>query len=189
MNLFVSRLNKIWDRITSDELLHNKGLGNEIGFYIFDYPPEKEPQMREHIRFIIKRFEKERAELSVIHIDLFDLMIGYLKERNLLDKTLHYEKNKGSDVVLKDLSKTLNAGKLAQEFAQKVEPENRDLVLVSGVGKIWPLLRSHLLLNNLQPLMGNTPLVMFYPGRYSGQDLRLFDRLEGKNYYRAFRLI
>lgn len=189
MNLFENRLNKIWDRITSDELLHNKGLGNEIGFYIFDYPPENELHMREHIRFLMKRFEKEKTELSVVHIDLFDLMIEYLKDRNLLDKTLQYEKDKGSDAVLKGLGKTLNAGRLAEEVTQKVQPENLDLVLVSGVGKIWPLLRSHLLLNNLQPLMGNTPLVMFYPGKYSGQDLRLFDRLEGKNYYRAFRLI
>lgn len=189
MNLFENRLNKIWDRITSDELLHNKGLGNEIGFYIFDYPPENELHMREHIRFLMKRFEKEKAELSVVHIDLFDLMIRYLKDRNLLDKTLQYEKEKGSDAVLKNLGKALSAGRLAEEFTRKVEPENRDLVLVSGVGKIWPLLRSHLLLNNLQPLMGNTPLVMFYPGKYSGQDLRLFDRLEGKNYYRAFQLI
>ena len=189
MNTFEDRLNKIWDKITSDELLHNKGLGNEIGFYIFDYPPENELQMREHIGFLMKRFEKEKSELSVIHIDLFNLMVEYLKERNLLDKTLQYEKNKGSDAVLKGLSKTLSAGRLAQEFSRKVEPEECDLILVSGIGKIWPLLRSHLLLNNLQPLMGNTPLVMFYPGRYSGQDLRLFDRLEGKNYYRAFRLI
>ncbi|MEA3222977.1 MAG: DUF1788 domain-containing protein [Thermodesulfobacteriota bacterium] len=189
MDTFDDRLNKIWDRIISNELLHNKGLGNEIGFYIFDYPPEKEIQMREHIGFLMKRLQKERPDLRVNHIDLFTLMVEYLKGRNLLDKALRYEEETGQDGLLKALSKPLGAERLAKAFTMKAEPDKNDLILVSGVGKIWPLLRSHLLLNNLQPLMGGTPLVMFYPGEYSGQDLRLFSRLKEKNYYRAFRLI
>jgi Domain of unknown function (DUF1788) len=46
-----------------------------------------------------------------------------------------------------------------------------------------------LLLNNLQPVMGNTPLLLFYPGRYDGQSLRLFGKLKNNNYYRAFKRI
>ena len=52
------------------------------------------------------------------------------------------------------------------QFAREYEIEN---AVLSGVGSVWPLLRSHSLLNNLQPVMGKTPLVMFYPGRYDGQ--------------------
>lgn len=189
MESFDDRLNKIWGRITSSEFLHNKGLGNEIGFYIFDYPPDKEPQMRDHISFLMKHIKKERPELKAEHIDLFTLMIDYLKDRNLLDKAFKYEETKGSDGLLSALCKTLSAERLAEAFVKKAEPDKKDLVLTSGIGKVWPLLRSHLLLNSLQPLMGYTPLVLFYPGQYSGQDLRLFNRLEGKNYYRAFRLV
>ena len=58
------------------------------------------------------------------------------------------------------------------------KPEQHDLVIVSGVGSVWPLLRSHTLLNNLHPIMGKTPLVMFYPGRYDGQSLRLVRQAE-----------
>ena len=74
-------------------------------------------------------------------------------------------------------------------FAEVAKPEQHDLVIVSGVGSVWPLLRSHTLLNNLQPVMGNTPLVMFYPGRYDGQSLRLFGKIKSNNYYRAFKLV
>jgi len=189
METFEDRLNKIWGRITSNELLHNKGLGNEIGFFIFDYPPEEELHMREHIAFLMKRLQKERPDLRTEHIDLFTLMVEYLKERNLLDKALKYEETKGPDGLMNALSKTLSAERLAEAFVRKAEPDKKDLILVSGVGKVWPLLRSHVILNCLQPLMGYTPLVIFYPGQYSGQDLKLFSILESKNYYRAFRLI
>jgi hypothetical protein len=74
-------------------------------------------------------------------------------------------------------------------FAEFAKPEQYDLVIVSGVGSVWPLLRSHTLLNNLQPVMGKTPLVMFYPGRYDGQSLRLFGKIKSNNYYRAFKLV
>ena len=83
----------------------------------------------------------------------------------------------------------LHEDKLALVFAKAAQPEQHDLVLVSGVGSVWPLLRSHSLLNNLHPVMGKTPLVMFYPGRYDGQSLRLFGKLKSNNYYRAFKLV
>ncbi len=189
MGSFEERLNKIWGRITSDEFLHNKGLGNEIGFYVFDYPPENELDMRKHITFLMKRLDKERSDLKAEHIDLFTLLIEYLKGRGLLEKTLQYEQTKGSDEFFKTLNKMLSAERLAEAFVKTAVPDAKDLILVSGVGKVWPTIRSHLLLSSLQPLMGYTPLVLFYPGQYSGQDLRLFNRMEGKNYYRAFQLI
>jgi bacteriophage exclusion system BrxB-like protein len=83
----------------------------------------------------------------------------------------------------------LHESKLGSLFAEVAQPEQHDLVIVSGVGSVWPLLRSHSLLNNLQPVMGKTPLVMFYPGRYDGQSLRLFGKLKNNNYYRAFKLV
>jgi bacteriophage exclusion system BrxB-like protein len=73
--------------------------------------------------------------------------------------------------------------------AETARPDQHDRVIVSGVGTVWPLFRTHSLLNNLQPVMGKTSLVVFYPGRYDGQSLRLFGKLKNNNYYRAFRLV
>jgi hypothetical protein len=70
---FKQRLDKILDRITSEELLTNKGLGDEIGFYIFDYPPEYELEMREHIQFLRKQLPKKRSDIRFQHINLFEL--------------------------------------------------------------------------------------------------------------------
>ena len=85
---FTERLNKILDRITADDFLHGKGLGNEIPFYAFDYPPERELEVREHIVFLRAQLDKQHPELRVAHVNLFELIIGHLKDRGVYDKAL-----------------------------------------------------------------------------------------------------
>jgi hypothetical protein len=168
---FTERLNKILDRITSDDFLHGKGLGNEIPFYAFDYPPEHELEVREDVAFLLTQIPKRRPELRFVHVNLFDLIIGHLKGRGFYEKALDLQKKKGDAALLKALAPPLDAGKLATVFADAVKPAEQDL------------------LNNLHHRMGGTPLMLFYPGVYDGQSLRLFGILPDKPYYRAFRLV
>ena len=91
--------------------------------------------------------------------------------------------------MLNALEKVLGAEKLAPVFVQAAAPEKNDLIFVSGVGSVWPLLRTHSLLNNLHSRMGKTPLVVFYPGEFDGRSLRLFGKIKPSPYYRAFQLI
>jgi len=183
------RLNRILPKLVSDELLSGSGLGNEIGFYVFDYPAEDELRVREHIQFLLDHLPKSKPGLQVKHVNLFDLVIDYLKSRNLLDRAIQMQRAQGDEAVFKALSAPLHESRLAQVFADAAQPSQHDLVLVSGVGSVWPLLRSHTLLNNLHPVMGKTPLLMFYPGKYDQLTLQLFGILASKNYYRAFKLV
>ena len=183
------RLNSILPRITSDDFLSGKGLGNEIAFYIFDYRPEEELRIRDHIRFLLEHIPKQKPDLRVKHVNLFNLVIDHLKERGLLDRCFKKQKEEGDVALEKALRSPLKAEKLVDIFVAFVQPKEQDLVLVSGVGSVWPLVRTHSLLNNLHPVMGSTPLVMFYPGRYDGQTLKLFGRIKNDNYYRAFKLV
>jgi len=187
--LLTDRLNQILPTITTTDFLSGKGLGNEIAFYIFDYDPEEELQIREHINFLLAQIPKTAPDLKVTHINLFDLILDYLKERKLLDKVLQMQQQKGDAAVQKALAAPLHASKLLPLFEKAAAPEENDLVLVSGVGNVYPLLRTHSLLNNLHPIMGQTPLVLFFPGKYDGQALKLFGSLQDDNYYRAFKLI
>ena len=183
------RLNEVLPKVTSTDFLSGKGLGNEIAFYIFDYPPEAELQIRKHIQFLMAHIPKNRPGLRVKHINLFNLIVDHLKERNLIERSFEMQRVKGDETLQKALSGPLKTEKLVQIFVEVVQPEEQDLVLVSGVGSVWPLVRSHNLLNNLQTVMEQTPLVMFYPGRYDGQTLRLFGKIKSNNYYRAFKLV
>lgn len=183
-----TRLNKVLDRLLEEDFLSGRGLGNEIAFYIFDYPPERELEVRDRIQVILRDIGKRRPDLRVSHVNLFDLVIDHLIERGLLDKSIEMQAKKGNTALRSALSAPLQAGKLAKVFERVVDPRSRDLVLLSGVGSVYPMLRSHSLLNNLHAVMAGKPLVMFFPGSFDGQSLRLFNKLHDENYYRAFRL-
>ena len=187
--LLKQRLNKILPRLESSKFLERFGQGGDIDFYIFDYPPEEELAVREHTKIIFEHLAKKRPDLRVQHVNLFELMVDHLKERNLLDRAFKLQQQKGDAALKKALAAPLNETKIAQAFVAKARPEEADMVIMTGVGSAWPLLRSHTLLSNLHALMGMTPLVMFYPGVYDSQGLSLFGRLEDRNYYRAFRLV
>jgi hypothetical protein len=176
--------------LISDELLQNKGLGNEIGFYVFYYPPEFEMEAREHIQFILRQLPKKKPDLKFKHINLFELIISYLKSRKLLDRSIAMQKKDGDQKLFSSLIKgPLDPKQFSKAFVEEADPQHHDLILVSGVGSAYPLLRSHNLLNNLHSLMENTPLVLFFPGIYTGQGLRLFGKMKEANYYRAFQLV
>jgi len=183
------RLNKIMDRIQAPALLSNSGLGNDIGFYIFDYPPEDELVVREYVRFMLETLAKKNPDLKISHVNLFRLLIDYLKEREIYERALDIQKTKGEEALRKVLKGPLHEEKIAKAFVAVAQPDKHDVVIMTGIGNVWPLFRSHTLLNNLHPFMQGTPLVVFYPGIYDGQGLRLFGRLSDNNYYRAFRLV
>ncbi len=187
---FEERLNLILPRLRSDDFLSSQGLGNEIGFWIFDYPPEREGDMQDFLhKTVIPALGKSHPPLRVAHLNLFDLITTLLEERNLLDKVFEMQQTKGDEAVLAALRPVLKEDKLAQKIVEQVDLNETDVFMITGVGSAYPMLRTHTLLSALHPLMGNTPLLMFFPGTYDGYSLKLFNKLSEDHYYRAFRLV
>lgn len=108
--------------------------------------------MRDYLRTLLDYIPKQKHGLRVKHIDLFDFVMDYLKSRKLLDKAIQMQRDKGDESLKKALAGLLHESKLSAVFAEVAKPEQHDLVIVSGVGSVWPLLRSQTLLNNLHPL-------------------------------------
>ncbi len=184
------RLNQILPHITSRDFLDGKGLGNEIGFWIFDYPPEREMDVRGFVSgTVLPALAKQAQPVKTAAVDLLKLVTELLEERKLLDKAMEMQKSKGDDSTLAALRSVLKEDKLAQKIASQHDIANLDLLILTGVGSVYPMLRTHTLLSALHPIMGNTPLLMFFPGRYDGHSLRLFNTLAEDHYYRAFRLV
>ena len=44
--------------VKHSRLLGGRGLGNEIAFYIFDYPPQQELRVRDHVRFLLEHIPR-----------------------------------------------------------------------------------------------------------------------------------
>jgi hypothetical protein len=187
---FDERLNQVLPRLLSADVLDNRGAGGEIGFWIFDYPPERELDMRQWLDDVIRPgIQKQRPGLRYTVIDLFQEVIALLEERKLLDKAYDMQMHKGDDALLASLRSVLKEDRLAARLVERHDVANQELVIFKGVGAVYPMLRTHTLLSALHPHMKHTPLLMLYPGRYDGLSLKLFNQLSDDNYYRAFRLV
>lgn len=187
---FEERLNQILPRLVSPDVLSNQGAGGEIGFWIFDYPPEEEMAMRAWLADVIEPgLHRQVPAVRFQTVDLFQLVVDLLDERKLFDKACEMQANKGDAAVLASLRSVLKEDRLAARMTEKLDVAQLDLLIVKGVGAVYPLLRTHTLLSALHPHMRNTPLLMLYPGTYNGQSLSLFNALSDDNYYRAFRLV
>jgi hypothetical protein len=136
----------------------------------------------------------QQSGVRVLDINLYDLSIELLQNRGIWNQVLEL-----GTTVSKEELKELLQGVLDPEthlipaIAEKIERTEFDVMFLSGVGEVFPYIRSHNVLNNLQSTAKEQPTVMFFPGAYthsleSGASLDLFGRLHDDKYYRAFNL-
>ncbi len=191
MKTIEQRLDLVEEIIKKPSFRKNKGLGNEVGYYIFDYPADKEMLIRERVNYIKKKYENSPDGFQVVVFDLYDIIIDTLQAKGYIDKTIEMEKKKGFDRVIRAIENTMritSEDSLIVNFIKENTPDN-SVVFLTGIGKCFPILRSHTVLNNLHQIVDHVPVVMFYPGEYDGQELILFGEIKDDNYYRAFKLV
>lgn len=187
------RLGEIKEKITEESFRENKGLGNEIGFHIFDYEPEYEMLVRDYIHNLKRQIEREYDKIKIKEFDLYEIMLEVLDEKGYLQKNFQMEQKKGSEYVFKATEKTLRLtsqkedNKIVQYIIDRTADD--EIVFLTGVGKVWPIIRSHTVLNNLHRALDHVPVVLFFPGTYDGGSLMLFNEIKDDNYYRAFQLV
>lgn len=182
------KFESIHQKITTPAFLEMKALGGEVPFFITSYPIEEQNIVYSEIKRLKKRLYEEG--IHVVQINLYDLVIEILQQRNLLDKLLKKEKELGSERVKKTLLGVLDIQKsIIPLIRQKVaEHPEAKILFLTGIAEVYPYLRSHVILNNLQSAITHIPTLMFYPGTYTGRSLELFGRFKDDNYYRAFNL-
>lgn len=191
MSLLAQRFDKAEQIIKKPSFRENKGLGNEVGYYIFDYPAEEELYVRERIEYIRKKNEESSDDYKIVVFDLYEIVISILKSKGYLEKCYDIEKKKGFQRVstaVSNLMRITSTDGLIVEYIRERIPE-KSIVFLVGIGKCFPIIRSHTVLNNLHQVVDDVPVVMFYPGKYDGQELVLFNEIKDDNYYRAFKLV
>lgn len=178
------QLDRIKKRISDANFLANKGLSNEVGIHVFTYAAEHELMVRDYIEQLANT---PSDVYRVILLDMYKLFIDILAEKRVLSSVAGLEERKGKDYLLIQLQKIATP----EEFIAKMryKPKPGDVLFLIGVGKVHPFMRAHKLLDSMQQVFLKTPIVMFYPGEFNGQNLSLFDRFHDGNYYRAFNLV
>ena len=183
------RLDLIKDKIHEETFIDGRGLGNEISFYIFDYDPRDELKVRDHVDYLINDYFKvPHHNRRIIEFNLYEMFLDITKEKNIYDKIFKMEENGGKEFLYRALTTFARP----EIFLEKIKKEKSDynVLFITGVGQIYPIVRTHNILNNLQDILEDkTPVILFYPGQYNEQELQLFNKLEAENYYRAFRLV
>lgn len=185
------RLDELKDKLVDPKLLSNKGLGNEVGFYVFDYEPEQELVVREAIPNIKKYIERENSEAKIQVFDLYDIVLEFFEQKGYMEKNFKMEDKKGSEFLFDKMKKAMRIATerdwIVQYITEHLDEES--MIFITGVGKAFPLIRSHTVLNNLQTVVEKKPLILFYPGKYEDGSLKLFSRFLDDHYYRAFKLV
>ena len=178
--------------ITSERFLKMQGIGNEVPFYICPYPPEEAVEMARMQKQLVNTIEN--SGVHVLAINLYDLVIDLLKQRGIFERMLAVEASSGKDEFRDTLQGVLDPeSHLVTAIAKSMQAAVFDVMFLTGVGQVFPYIRSHRVLNNLQATAVAQPTVMFFPGVYTqslekGASLDLFGRLHDDKYYRAFNI-
>ena len=178
--------------ISGQRFLQKQGLGNEVPFFICPFKPEESIQMERLQRQLVNQLSQ--TGVRVLEINLYDLSIEILKDRGIWKQVLEMEATVSKDQLKELLQGVLDPeAHLVPAMAAKLASNEFDVLFLSGVGQVFPYIRSHNVLNNLQSTAKEKPTVMFFPGDYthsleSGASLDLFGKLHDDKYYRAFNI-
>lgn len=179
--------------LSGERFLKMEGLSNEVPFFIYPYDPEHAPDVAKAKKRIMTRLANEG--ITVREINLYDLSVEILKERGDWEEVLEVEPDLDKAEFTEMLQSMLNPQQqLAPAIRRRLADGGFDIVFLTGIGEVFPYIRSHNVLNNLQSVVVGRPMLTFFPGRYEqsntlGSSLVLFGRLKDDQYYRAKNIL
>ncbi len=158
-------LDRIKGRISDANFLANKGLSNEVGIHVFKYAPQHEMIVCDYIKRLITT---PSDQYRIIERDLYKIFLEILEEKRVLGTVAGLEEKKGKDYLLTQLQKIATTEAFLAKM--KYAPHQRgDVLFLTGVGKAYPFMRAHKMLDSMQQAFSDIPIVMFYPGEFNGQ--------------------
>jgi Domain of unknown function (DUF1788) len=175
--------------LSGERFLRMEGLSNEVPFFIYPYDPEDSLEVARSKKRIKNRLANKGIEVH--EINLYDLSVEILKERGVWDRVLALEPDQDKADFRELLQGMLDPQlHIAPAIRAKLAEGEFDIFFLTGIGEVFPYIRSHNVLNNLQSVVTGKPMLLYFPGRYEqsdalGSSLVLFGRLKDDQYYRA----
>jgi hypothetical protein len=173
--------------IQMKKFLKMEALGGEIPFFISTYNPEQGLEITKAIHGLKNKLETKG--IKILELNLYDIAIDILNEQLGEGEIFELEKQMDKDEFKSALQSVLDISEvLMPQIKRLIDNNPSQVYFLTGVGNVFPFIRSHNILNNLQNVAKDAPTLMFFPGRYNGQSLELFGKFKDDNYYRAFNL-
>jgi len=189
---FPERFQHLLKVISGQRFLNKQGLGNEVPFFICPYKAQEAVAMQRLQAQLVSNLAQQG--ITVLDINLYDVSVQILEDRGIWDQILDLEPTVKKSELLELLQGVLDPERhLVPAIAAQLSQNTFDVLFLSGVGEVFPYIRSHNVLNNLQSTAKDQPTVLFFPGNYShslasGASLDLFGRMHDDRYYRAFNI-
>ena len=186
------RFQHLLQLIASPRFLQKQGLGNEVPFFICPFDPKEAAAMQQMAGQLANRLGQNGVR--VLEINLYDLSVKLLQARGIWEQMLEMEESVSKEQFQELLQGVLDPeNHLVPAIATKMAQQPFDVMFITGVGEVFPYIRSHNVLNNLQSTAKEQPTVLFFPGKYTqsletGASLDLFGLLHDDKYYRAFNI-
>ena len=185
MDDVMKNLSRVSARLSEEMFLTNKGLSNEVGIHVFCYDPKDELTVRAYFETLKSKTD---VPYRLIECDLYKIFLKICEEKHILKSIPNMEERKGKEYLAEQLQKVATPEAFVEKM--KYEPHQKgDVLLITGIGKVYPFMRSHKILDNIQHIFSDIPVLMLYPGTFNGQDLGLFGKFLDGHYYRAFNLL
>lgn len=175
----------IFNKLVSPEF--GKNLGGELPLFIQPIPAEQQDAAESQIRRLSTRLKKKGIES--VTINLYDLCMGILSDEGVLGTILEEEANLSREDIILTLDSILDIKSvIIPRIKDVIEEVHPSYAFISGVGSVYPFVRSHGILNNIDELTGQCHLILFFPGEYNNLQLKLFGSISDENYYRGHNL-
>lgn len=202
-----NRFDHLIQVIGGERFLQMRGLNNDLPFYICEFRANEAFEMQRMQRQLISSLANLQVPslggrgVQVLEINFYDLCVELLQAREgssdggrLWDEVLAIEPDADKDNLLELLQNVLGIEDyLIPAIGERLQQTEFDVLFLTGIGEVFPYIRSHNVLNNLQSTAKDKPTVMFFPGEYrhsleQGASLELFGLLHDDKYYRAFNI-
>ena len=191
MKTEINSVTDLFPIVSSERYLKMEALGGEIPFWIYPYDIQKEATVELEIKGLVQKLKVQN--ISVLCLDLFELSVSIIQEDVGLDEMFEIEQEMRADDKYDFLRATQSALDIHNRFIPKIkeliDTGAYQILFLKGIGAVYPFIRSHIILNNLQSIVKEMPTLLFFPGEYTGQALNIFGKLKDDNYYRAFNIL
>ncbi|MDF4351139.1 DUF1788 domain-containing protein [Vibrio parahaemolyticus] len=181
------------DVLSSDLFIKMEGLNGDIPFHICPF----EPSLQSEINVLVKQVKNylRDAQVKVLEVNLYDLVIDISRQEGDWEWLLENETTMSKEELKEELQGIIDTETvLIPAIVEKMAESDFDVLMITGVGEVFPYIRSSSLLENLQIKAKDKPTLLFFPGKYKhslekGSSLILFGTLEDDKYYRAFNIL
>lgn len=180
------RLDKLRLLIQDKDFLEGRGLSNEVNIRIFCYDPSEEMKVKHYISQITT---DQTLDTHIVEYNFYNIFLDICQELDILDSIPEMEESEGSDFTLEQIHSAVGEDDFIIKMQEISNHNSGDVMLITGIGDVFPFMRVHKMLEAMQPHFTNIPILVMYPGTFDGNNVKLFDKLKPNPYYRAFSVV